>query len=112
MLPPEYKNMIISELYPLDGNEEHTIWSVLEGDKLEGSPVELLAKYEKQEIPNCTILARVETITEDPSGIGDMEGMGENQIGMLHHLVDGFASQMGLKVSYPSISVTPIAIYR
>ncbi|ELZ97605.1 MULTISPECIES: hypothetical protein [Haloferax] len=41
-----------------------------------------------------------------------MDDLGTSQIGMLHHLVDGFASGMGMKVSYPSISVTPIAINR
>lgn len=112
VLPSEYENMIIAEMYPLEENQEHTIWSILDGDKLEGRPVELMAKYEKRDIPNCTLLARVETITNDPTDLADMDDFDSDQIGMLHHLVDGLASQMGLKVSYPSISVTPIAIYR
>ena len=112
ILPEEYENMIIAELFPLDGNREHTIWSILDGEKLEGKPVELMAKYEKRDIPNCTLIARVDTITNDPTEIGNSEDLDSDQLGMLHHLVDGIASQMGLKVSYPSISVTPIAIYR
>jgi len=111
LLPEEYENMIISELFPLESNEEHTIWSILDGDKLENEPVEMMAKYEKRDIPNCTFIARVETITNDPSDLADAN-FDSNQLGMLHHLVDGLASEMGLKVSYPSISVTPIAIYR
>lgn len=112
ILPEEYENMIIAELFPLDGNREHTVWSILDGEKLEGKPVELMAKYEKRDIPNCTLIARVDTITNDPTEIGNSEDLDSDQLGMLHHLVDGLASQMGLKVSYPSISVTPIAIYR
>ncbi|GAB7093459.1 hypothetical protein JCM30237_06110 [Halolamina litorea] len=112
ILPEEYENMIIAELFPLDGNREHTVWSILDGEKLEGKPVELMAKYEKRDIPNCTLIARVDTITNDPSELGNSEELDSDQLGMLHHLVDGLASQMGLMVSYPSISVTPIAIYR
>jgi hypothetical protein len=112
ILPEEYENMIIAELFPLDGNREHTVWSILDGEKLEGKPVELMAKYEKRDIPNCTLIARIDTITNDPNEIGNSDDLDSDQLGMLHHLVDGIASQMGLKVSYPSISVTPIAIYR
>jgi hypothetical protein len=112
ILPKEYENMIIAEMFPLEDNREHTIWSILDGDKLEGKPVELMAKHEKRDIPNCTLIARVDTITNDPAELGELEHLDSDQIGMLHHLVDGLASEMGLKVSYPSISVTPIAIYR
>lgn len=112
ILPEEYENMIIAELFPLDGNREHTVWSILDGEKLEGKPVELMAKYEKRNIPNCTLIARVDTITNDPTETENSDDLDSDQLGMLHHLVDGIASQMSLKVSYPSISVTPIAVYR
>ncbi|WP_458188957.1 DUF6414 family protein [Haladaptatus sp. NG-WS-4] len=112
ILPEEYENMIIAELFPVEGISEHSIWSILQSDKLEGNPIELMAKYEKRDIPNCTFIARIDTITDDPTNFDDMDELGSDQIGMLHHLVDDFASEMGLKVSYPSISVTPIAIYR
>lgn len=112
ILPEEYENMIIAELFPLNENREHTIWSILDGGKLEGKPVELMAKYEKRDVPNCTLIARVDTITNDPTETGGSENFDSGQLGQLHHLVDGFASEMGLKISHPSISVTPIAIYR
>lgn len=112
ILPEEYENMIIAEMFPLEDNREHTVWSILDGEKLEGKPVELMAKHEKRDIPNCTLIARVDTITNDPTELEELEDLDSDQIRTLHHLVDGLASEMGLKVSYPSISVTPIAIYR
>lgn len=112
ILPDEYENMIIAELFPLEDTREHSIWSILDGDKLEGKPVELLAKFEERKIPNCTMLARVDTITRNPANIQDSDDLDSSQLGMLHHIVDGLAADMGMKVSYPSISATPIAIYR
>lgn len=57
-----------------------------------------MAKYEKRNIPNCTLLTRVETITNDPTDLANMDEFDSDQIGTLHHLVDGLASEMGLKV--------------
>jgi len=109
LVPTEYEEMIFAELFPIQNNREQSIRLTIDESKLEDTPIELMTNYESSRIPNCTLVGRVKTITRD-----EMIGMGGglDNIGMMHHLIDELAAEMGLKVSYPSISVRPIAIYR
>lgn len=109
LIPAEYEEMIFAEMFPIQNNRNHKIRLTIDESKLEDTPIELMTNYENSRIPNCTLVGRVKTITSDESvPLGD----GLDKIGMMHHLTDGLAAEMGLKVSYPSISVKPIAIYR
>ncbi|WP_256687335.1 DUF6414 family protein [Halococcus qingdaonensis] len=108
-IPAEYEEMIFAELFPIQNNREQSIRLTIDESKLEDTPIELMTNYESNRIPNCTLVGRVKTITRNKS-IELKDGL--NNIGMMHHLTDELATEMGLKVSYPSISVKPIAIYR
>lgn len=114
MMPKEYNDMVASNIYPLDDEDQNLeFWALIQGDSLESDPVELLSKYQSSNIPNCTVLARVETITNEDAG-PDPEGEDEEDmdLGSLHHFVDSLAAEFGFKVSYPSIAISPITIYR
>jgi hypothetical protein len=107
-LPSEYENMITGQL----NNQESNFWSTLEREKLETGPTEILAKYEDSNIPECTIVARVDTITTNPGEQAGVDVDSTGQFGMIHHMADQIAVEMGLKVQHPAIAITPIAIYR
>lgn len=109
LLPPEYEEMIFAELFPIQNDREQSIRLTIDESKLEDSPIELMTNHENSQIPNCTLVGRVKTITRDEP-IEFQDGL--DNIGMMHHQADKLAAEMGLKVSYPSISVRPIAIYR
>lgn len=109
LVPTEYEEMIFAELFPIQNDREQSIRLTIDESKLEDTPIELMTNYESSRIPNCTLVGRVKTITRDESiEMGDSL----DSIGMMHHLTDKLSSEMGLKVSYPSISARPIAIYR
>lgn len=57
------------------------------------------------------MVARVETITDPEEQQEEPEGE-ELDFGLLHHISDELAVDLGFKVSHPSIAVSPIAIYR
>lgn len=108
ILPAAYDELLAAEAYPYENSTEK-IWALLQEENLESKPVELLSKYQRSTIPNCTLIARVDTITEE------MEEQAEDDefnFGTFHHISDDLASDFGLKVRHPAISVSPIAIYR
>ena len=113
--PSEYEDMLVTRVFPPVGESKFSFWGLVQREKLDTNPVELLSKYETSKIPNCTILARVETITENPEDDGEDEENGDSDdfdFGTLHHFSDEIASNFGLKVSHPEISISPIVIYR
>lgn len=107
-LPSKYENMITGKLR----NNDAKFWSTLNREKLESDPTEILTKYEDSKIPKCTVVARVDTITKDLEEKVGVELEDSKQFGMFHHMADQIAVEMGLKVQYPAIAITPIAIYR
>ena len=111
VMPQQYTNLIAANVYPVEHNKDLTFWALIQSDSLESNPVEMLSKYQNSSIPNCTVLARVESITEreDDEQEIDVENI---DLGTLHHLSDNVAANYGFKVSYPAISISPIAIYR
>ncbi|QSG11858.1 Uncharacterized protein HSBGL_1441 [Halapricum desulfuricans] len=113
VIPSQYEEMLAARIHPFEDESSLWFWALVQDDNLDTDPVELLSKYETSEIPNCTVVARVETITENPDGEEDENEEGEGiQFGTFHHFADAIASDFGFKVSYPAISISPIAIYR
>jgi len=105
--------MLAARIHPFEDESSLWFWALVQDDNLDTDPVELLSKYETSEIPNCTVVARVETITENLDDEEDENEEGEGiQFGTFHHFADAIASDFGFKVSYPAISISPIAIYR
>lgn len=116
VIPDDYRQMIVSELSPSE-DMDFVFWSTIPRETMESTPVELLSKHQESQIPNCTILARVESITSEGAGPDEdeLDEMGEDEefeFGELLHVADSLGSEFGLKVDYPAISVSPIAIYR
>ena len=123
VLPNEYLEMLIAELSPSDPESEFQFWATVQRDKLETNPVELLSKHQTNYIPDCTMLARVENITKPPEESPTHEEVApadpdedseedDFEFGELLYAADDLGSEFGLKVEYPKISVSPIAIYR
>lgn len=113
VMPSEYENMVVTQVFPPIGESLFWFWGLIQRNKLDTDPVELLSKYETSEIPNCTVLARVETITEKQDDDQDDDSNDDTvDFGTLHHFSDAIASDFGFKVSYPAISISPIVIYR
>lgn len=123
VLPEEYLDMLIAELDPVDGEDEFRFWATVQRDKLETNPVELLSKHQTNNIPRCTMLARVENITTPPQESADSSEVTPAEIdseddeddfefGELLYVADDLGSEFGLKVEYPKISVSPISVYR
>ncbi len=123
VLPEEYLEMLVAELAPSDPENEFQFWATVNRSKLETTPVGLLSKHQSSYISDCTMLARVENITtppEEDSTPGevaptDSDEDGEEddfEFGELLYAADDLGSEFGLKVEYPKVSVSPIAIYR
>ena len=110
-MPEAYNEMVAAQIYPFEESKEYKLWALLQEENLETNPVELLSKYQRNSIPNCTIVARVETITEDKNQEEESDE-GELDLGSLLHITDDMAAEFGFKVDHPSIAVSPIAIYR
>jgi hypothetical protein len=112
-IPSQYEEMLAARIYPFEDESPLWFWALVQDDNLDTDPVELLSKYEMSEIPNCTVVARVETITENPDDEDDKNEEGEGtHFGTFHHFADAIASDFGFKMSCPAISISPIAIYR
>ena len=113
VMPDQYREMVAANIYPVESNEKLNFWALIRSSDLENDPVEILSKYQASKIPNCTVLARVETICEADVADDVPEGtQGDVEFGTIHHFSDEIAAEFGLKVKYPSISISPIAIYR
>jgi len=115
VMPKEYTEMVAAECEPFNNAEEFLFWALVDRAKLERPPVELLSKYQSSTIPTCTMVARVDTITEESiEAETDKEVQSEDDVefGKFLHIADDLATQFGFKVEYPEIAVSPIAIYR
>ena len=113
VMPDQYREMVAANIYPMGSDEKLNFWALIRSSDLENDPVEILSKYQASKIPNCTVLARVETICEADAADDVPEGtQGDIEFGMIHHFSDEIAAEFGLKVKYPSIAISPIAIYR
>lgn len=113
IMPSGYEDMVVTQVFPPIGGSSFWFWGLIQRNKLDTDPVELLSKYETSEIPNCTVLARVETITEEQDEDQDDDSSDDAfDFGTLHHFSDTIASDFGFKVSYPAVSISPIVIYR
>ncbi len=116
VLPDEYRDMIITELDLANTGNDFGFWATIKRDKLETSPVELISKHQSQEVPNCTMLARVESITTEPNEDPTAEEINQEnddfEFGELLHVANDLGSEFGLNVEYPKVSVSPISIYR
>ncbi|EMA49190.1 MULTISPECIES: DUF6414 family protein [Halococcus] len=111
MMPEEYRNMVAAEIRAQNEHPEPSFWGLVESEKLNSNPAELLSKYQSSSVPDCTVLARVETITTSEGGTQPDE-MDDLSLGSFHHFTDDIAAEFGFKVSHPSIGISPIAIYR
>lgn len=115
IIPEEYRDMVAAELSPISTDHDFKFRATINRDNLETNPVELLAKYQRSEIKGCTMLGRVENITQQKSvKQAAEEGVNEDDfnLGELLDVADELGAEFGLKTSYPQISITPIAIYR
>ncbi|WP_372478914.1 hypothetical protein ACAH01_08700 [Halomicrobium sp. HM KBTZ05] len=120
VMPDEYTEMVAAECQPFTDIDSFLFWALIDRDKLERSPVELLSKYQSNDVPNCTMIARVDTITQESvSGATDTDEIRPDgnddddvEFGKILHLADDLATNFGFKVEYPEIAVSPIAIYR
>ncbi|MFK8214462.1 DUF6414 family protein [Haloferax volcanii] len=116
VMPDEYTEMVAAECDPFEEAEQFIFWALVDRAKLERPPVELLSKYQSSTIPSCTMVARVETITEEPidteTDTEEVQSEDDVEFGKLLHIADDLATQFGFKVEYPEIAVSPIAIYR
>ena len=116
VMPDEYTEMVAAECHPFDDAESFIFWALVDRGKLERPPVELLSKYQSNDIPDCTMVARVDTITEESEGAEtdteEIQTDDDVEFGKILHLSDDLATEFGFKVEYPKIAVSPIAIYR
>jgi hypothetical protein len=116
VMPDEYTEMVAAECEPFEDAEQFMFWALVDRAKLERPPVELLSKYQSSTIPSCTMVARVDTITEESidteTDTEEVQSEEDVEFGKLLHIADDLATEFGFKVEYPEISVSPIAIYR
>jgi hypothetical protein len=109
ILPADFSQMVVGQA-SLGDSVDRGLWALLNENNLESNPVELTAKYQHDSIPGATIIARVDNITEPPSGEGvDAD---EADIGQFLQLMGDLGKNFGFKVSYPDISISPIAVHR
>jgi len=116
VMPQEYTEMVAAECEPFKNADQFIFWALIDRAKLERPPVEILSKYQSSTIPSCTMVARVDTITEEPidteTDTEEVQSEDDVEFGKLLHIADDLATQFGFKVEYPEIAVSPIAIYR
>lgn len=116
VMPKEYTEMVAAECEPFEDADQFMFWALIDRAKLDRPPVELLSKYQSSIIPSCTMVARVDTITQEAieaeTDTEEVQSEDEIEFGKILHIADDLATEFGFKVEYPEISVSPIAIYR
>ncbi|WP_160168032.1 DUF6414 family protein [Haloterrigena salina] len=109
VLPQAYSEMVVGKA-PIGGDTNMDFWALLQEEKLETEPVELIAKYQNNSIPSATIIARVDTITEPPTD--DPVEEDDSDLGDMLQVIGDLGKDFGFKVSYPDVAISPIAVYR
>jgi len=110
VIPEDYQNMIAATV-EFEGIEDIGFWMLIQDANLEYSTVELVANHSNNRIPNCTIIGRVESIIDEKREV-DYDMDSEEDITQIFDIAGELARDLGFAAQYPSVSVSPIAIYR